>query len=144
MSSDLKTKLSSQTPESFINSLSDTQRKADSNDLLKIITEASGYKPELWGPNIIGFGRLNYKYASGREGEWMKVAFSPRKANLTLYIMSGFDGLEDLLAKLGPHTLGKSCLYIKKLNDIDQKVLVKIIKKSLKSIEKNGILAGNN
>jgi hypothetical protein len=144
MSTELKTKLSSQSPESFINSLTDPQRKADSLKLLKLMAEITGQKPELWGQSIIGYGRLNYKYASGKEDEWMKVAFSPRKANLTIYIMSGFDGFEELLTKLGPYKMGKSCLYIKKLDDIDIKILTKMIKESLKGIEKNGILAGNN
>ena len=85
----------------------------------------------MWGPSIIGFGSYRYKYASGREGEWMLTGFSPRKQNLTLYIMPGFDNYDSLLAKLGKYKTGKSCLYINKLEDVDLSVLEKLVKQSV-------------
>jgi hypothetical protein len=93
----------------------------------------------MWGASIVGFGTYNYKYASGREGEWMEVGFSPRKANLTLYIMSGFTEYDELLAKLGKYKTGKSCLYIKNLNDVDEKVLKQLIENSIENVRKGNI-----
>jgi hypothetical protein len=94
--------------------------------------EATGSKPTMWGSAIVGFGSQHYKYASGREGDWPVIGFSPRKQNLTLYIMSGFDGQAELLKKLGKHTTGGSCLYIKRLSDIDLSTLKKLIRASVK------------
>jgi hypothetical protein len=85
----------------------------------------------MWGDKIVGFGHYQYKYASGREGEWFLAGFAPRKQNLTLYIMSGFDGYDELLSKLGKHSTGKSCLYIKKLEDIDPSILRQLIAQSV-------------
>ena len=90
----------------------------------------------MWGPAIVGFGSQTLKYESGRELDWMLTGFSPRKANLTLYIMDGFSKYDDLMARLGKHTTGKSCLYIKKLSDIDESVLEELITESLKNIRK--------
>jgi hypothetical protein len=91
----------------------------------------------MWGKSIIGFGSYHYKYESGREGEWMLTGFSPRKQNLTLYIMPGFDEYDGLLKDLGKHTTGVSCLYIKKLEDIDTKVLKKLVSKSVKKMKQS-------
>jgi len=93
--------------------------------------QVTGDKPIMWGDSIIGFGTYKYKYASGRQGEWPVTGFSPRKQNLTIYIMSGFDEYDDLLTQLGKHSTGKSCLYIKKMEDIDQDVLRELISKSV-------------
>jgi hypothetical protein len=90
----------------------------------------------MWGDSIVGFGSYHYKYASGREGDWFVTGFSPRKQNLTLYIMSGFDEYERLLGKLGKHSTGKSCLYIKKIEDVDVDVLTELVKKSVEHMEK--------
>lgn len=98
--------------------------------------EISGEEPKMWGPAIVGFGKYHYKYDSGHEGVFFRTGFSPRKANLTLYITAGFDRCETLMQKLGKYKTGKSCLYIKSLEDIDRKVLRELIQASLEYMEK--------
>jgi hypothetical protein len=98
--------------------------------------EATGEKAEMWGDNIVGFGTYRYKYESGREGEWFLTGFSPRKANLTLYIMSGFSRYQELLGRLGKHKTGKSCLYINRLEDIDIKVLRRLVRESVAHLKR--------
>lgn len=115
----------------FISSIENENRKLDAIELLTIMEEASGYKPYLSG-SIIGFGQYDYKYDSGREGTSAVVAFSPRKQNLVLYIMSGFENNYNLLELLGKHKIGKACLYINKLQDVNLKTLRIIIKNSVK------------
>ncbi len=100
--------------------------------------EITGDEPAMWGPSMVGFGRYHYKYASGREGDWFVAGFSPRKQNLTLYIMSGFSGYDELMARLGKHTTGKSCLYIKRLEDVDLAVLEELIRRSVAHVRKTG------
>jgi len=107
----------------FIDSVADKTRRADAKTLVRMMRKATGEKAKMWGPSIIGFGTHHYRYESGREGDTPLVGFSPRKSGLVLYRMFGFKGAEELLAKLGKHTTGKGCLYIKKLTDVDQKVL---------------------
>lgn len=124
---DLKTKLNDGNVFDFLNSVENEQRKNDSFEMLRIMQEVVGETPKMWGGSIIGFGSYHYKYASGREGDWMLTGFSPRKQSLTLYIMSGFKGYEDLLAQLGKYKTGKSCLYIKKLEQVDETVLRELI-----------------
>ena len=91
--------------------------------MAKLMREITGKAPKMWGPSIVGYGDYHYRYASGREGDWLLTGFSPRKQSMTLYIMSGFDGYEDLLGRLGKHRTGKSCLYLKSLDSIDRDVL---------------------
>ncbi len=137
-----KTTRNKNSVDEFINSIEDTQRQKDSKDLVKLMSEATGTKPEMWGSSIVGFGSYTYKYASGRQGEWPRVGFSPRKNNLTVYIMTGFDEYADNsgydpskhLGKLGPHSTGKSCLYIKQLTDIDVSVLSNLVKESFEAM----------
>jgi hypothetical protein len=93
--------------------------------------EVTGETPTMWGDTIVGFGSYHYKYASGREADWMLTGFSPRKQNLTVYIMAGFAQYNDLLARLGKHSTGSSCLYIKKLQDIDLAVLHELVSQSV-------------
>ena len=107
----------------FIDQLPDPAQRADAKALIKLLENATGEKPKMWGPAIVGFGAYHYKYESGREGDMPLIAFSPRKAATVLYNLTGFEGADALLAKLGKHTLGKSCLNIKKLADVDQTVL---------------------
>lgn len=128
---ELKTKPGTQNVEDFLNSVDEEQRRKDAFELLKIMKEITGEKPVMWGPGIIGFGSYHYKYASGREADWMLTGFSPRKNNLTIYIMQGFDRYEHLLAKLGKHKTGKSCLYVKKLENLDLDVLKKLVSESV-------------
>jgi len=134
--SDLKTKPTDVKVEEFLKSVKRNQRREDGFTLLKVIEEITKEKPVMWGPNIVGFGSYHYKYESGREGDMPRVGFSPRKANLTLYIMPGFEEFHDLLRELGKHKIGKSCLYINKLADVDMAVLKKIIQRSLKELAK--------
>lgn len=111
----------------FINTVTDETKKQDALHLLKMMEKITKNPPKMWGKSIVGFGKYHYKYESGREGDFMKVGFSPRKQNLTLYIMPGFDRYDSLLKKLGKHSTGKSCLYLKRLADVDEAVLRELI-----------------
>ena len=104
----------------------------------KLMSEATGEPPKMWGPGIIGFGTYHYKYPTGREGDMPVIGFSPRKQNLTLYVWMGFEEHADLWKKLGKHTTSKSCLYIKRLSDVDLPTLKKIIKVSVKRLKSHG------
>ncbi len=114
----------------FIEAVDDELKKADCYTLIDLMKEITGEEPVMWGPSIIGFGSYHYKYDSGREGDMMLTGFSPRKQNLTLYIMAGFAKYEKLMGKLGKHKTGKSCLYIKRLSEINMDVLKELIKAS--------------
>ena len=127
-----KTKQTNASVEKFLREIPDPVKREDSMKVAAMMTEITRHKPKMWGPNIVGFGSRHYKYASGQEGDWPVVAFSPRKQNLTLYIMGGLTEDNELLKKLGKHTIGKSCLYIKRLSDIDTPTLKKLIRLSLK------------
>ena len=129
---ELKTKPTDQSVEAFLNSLSDEKKRQDSFTLLDLMKKVTGAEPKMWGSSIIGFGDYHYTYASGREGDWFLTGFSPRKQNLTVYITAGFNQYESLLKKLGKHTTGKSCLYIKKLEDIDLPTLKTLIEQSVR------------
>lgn len=133
---ELKTKPTKSAVEAFVKKIADPRMRADCALLIGILRKAANAEPVIWGTSIIGFGSYHYRYASGREGDWPIIGLSPRKQNLTLYIMPGFDEYGDLRAKLGPHTAGKSCLYIKRLSDIDMKVLSKIVTKSIAMMKK--------
>ena len=114
----------------FIGSVEHKTRREDAFVLLEMMKEITGEDAVMWGSSIIGFGSYRYKYASGREGDWLSVGFSPRKQSMSIYIMPGFDQYEDLLAKLGKYKLGKSCLYVNRLADVDEDVLRILIKQS--------------
>jgi hypothetical protein len=123
-----KTKATKVSVSAFIDAITDQSRRSDAKALVKLLQKAAGEKPKMWGPSIIGFGSYHYVYDSGREGDMPVVAFSPRKAATVLY---GLSDAEALLPKLGKHTRGKGCLYIKKLADVDQKVLEAMVVKSV-------------
>lgn len=125
--SDLKTQPTEANVESFIESVDDEQKRTDAKSLLQIMSDITQHDPVLWGDSLIGFGQYQYQYASGRQGEWFRVGFSPRKQNLTLYIMNGFSQYQHLLTQLGKHKTGKSCLYINKLSDVDVDILKQMI-----------------
>ena len=127
---ELKTRPTDESVQSFLEGVENPKRKEDSFRILELMKEVTGEEPRMWGDSIIGFGSYRYKYNSGREAEWMLTGFSPRKQNLTLYIMSGFDDYDELLGKLGKYKTGKSCLYINKIEDVDQEVLKKLVKQS--------------
>lgn len=135
---EIKTKVNNASVTDFIKSVPDLQKQKDSFVLLKLFKEITGEKPKMWGPSIIGFGKYHYKSErSSQEGDWPLTGFSPRKQNLTLYIMSGASEYKDELKKLGKHKIsGGSCLYIKKLEDVDLKVLKQVIKHSFNAMKK--------
>lgn len=114
----------------FIESVDNEKRKEDAKVLLKLMTEITGFPAKMWGTSLIGFDSYHYKYDTGREGDMLKVGFSPRKSNLAVYIMPGFDRYDELMSRLGKYKTGKSCLYINKLADVDMAVLSELIKKS--------------
>ena len=126
-----KTRPTRENVAEFIDALTDPARRADAKALIKLMQSATGEKPKMWGPSIVGFGSYHYTYDSGREGYMPLIGFSPRKAATVLYNMTGFSDSEALLAKLGKHTTGKGCLYIKRLADADQKVLEALTVKSV-------------
>jgi hypothetical protein len=131
---ELKTKATDESVTAFLNKVTDKRRRDDCFAVLEIMKDVTGEEPRMWGPSIVGFGRYRYKYESGREGEWMITGFSPRKADLTLYIMPGLDAFPDLMKRLGKFKTGKSCLYIKKLEDVDSGVLRQLVKQSVKKM----------
>jgi hypothetical protein len=137
-----KTQKTDASVEEFINSVTNEKKREDSFAILDLMREVTGEEPSMWGTSIVGFGAYRYKYASGREGEWPAVGFSPRKQNLTLYIMTGFDEYESLLSDLGKHKTGKACLYINKLKDVDQKVLRELIERSVKDMSESSSSSG--
>lgn len=117
--------------EAFLNAVPDERKRADSFAILKLMQDVTGEEAKMWGDSIVGFGRYHYKYASGREGDFMLAGFAPRKQNLSLYILSGFDDFDDLRDRLGKHKVGKACLYINKLSDIDEEVLRQMVRQSV-------------
>ena len=116
--------------DAFLNQVVDETKRADSFEVKAMMERLTGQPAKMWGTAIVGFGLYHYKYDSGREGDFLKVGFSPRAQNLTLYIMPGFERYEELMQQLGKHKTGKSCLYVKKLEDIDTSILEELIKKS--------------
>ena len=121
-------------PLDFIASLEDERRKAESLELIELFTERTGEQPVMWGGSIIGFGSYDYTYASGRTGSWMRVGFSPRKQQMTVYVMPGFERYDELLAALGPHSTGKSCLYLKRVDAVDKQVLGELVAESYEAM----------
>ena len=132
---ELKTQPNDQDVEAFLNGVADEKKRQACYTTLAMMEKATGAKAKMWGDSIVGFGSYRYKYASGREAEWFLTGFAPRKQNLTLYIMSGFDEYDTLLGNLGKHKTGKSCLYINKLQDIDLEVLEDLIERSVRHMK---------
>ena len=120
--------------DAFIDAVEDPRKREDSRAIAAMMAEVTGAPARMWGSSIVGFGSYHYRYASGREGDFMATGFSPRKRALTLYIMAGFSEYGELLAKLGKHTTGRSCLYIKRLADVDQDVLREMVERSVRYI----------
>ena len=129
-----KTTPNDQNVEQFLNDIEDERKRKDSFTLLELIRQVTGMEPKMWGSSIVGFGSYHYKYESGREGDTILAGFSPRKQNLTIYNMGGFEQHGDLFKKLGKHTMGKGCLYIKRLDEIDLPTLKSLIEESFKQI----------
>jgi hypothetical protein len=122
-----KTTTTAVDPHDFIDAIEHPNRQADARILVEMMSRVTGCEPKMWGPSIIGFGRYHYRYESGREGDFMLTGFSPRTGNLVLYVMPGYDDIGDELAQLGKHKIGKSCLYVNKLADVDLDVLEGIV-----------------
>lgn len=116
----------------LISKVEPEEKRSDCLQLIGIMQLATGFEPTMWGPSIIGFGSFHYRYESGREGDSFLAGFSPRKQNITIYVTPGFGEYENLLEKLGKHKIGKGCLYIKRLSDVDEKILTKLITTSAK------------
>ena len=133
--SDLKTRPTRASVDRFLASIEHPRRRADARTLLPLFERVTGSKARMWGESIVGFGEYHYVYASGREGDWPVTGFSPRKQNLSIYIMPGFSDYQDLLGKLGKHKHSVSCLYINKLDDIDPEVLEALIAASVSRMQ---------
>lgn len=118
--------------DGFIKAVADEKQRADAHKIAAIMERLSGHPPKMWGPSIIGFGSYHYKYDSGREGDMCRIGFSPRKGQTVLYLVDGFEGHAELMARLGKHKTGKSCLYIKRLSEVDEAVLEQLCAESLK------------
>ena len=119
----------------FLAGVADPERRADAETLTALMTEVTGAEPTMWGSSIVGFGTYHYRYASGREGDWPAVGLSPRKQALTIYLSTGFDGYDDLLERLGPHSIGKSCLYVKRLSDVDEDALRDLVRGGFQQLD---------
>lgn len=132
--SELKTKANDADVAEFLAAVPDAQKRADSNVLMRIMKKVTGEDARMWGGSIIGFGSYHYTYKSGRSGNWMTTGFSPRKTALTVYVMQGFSEHEDLMDRLGRYKTGRSCLYIKRLSDVDLGVLEELIERSYRYI----------
>lgn len=131
-----KTKMNEDSVTAFLESVTDERKKADCYAILKLMEELSGEKAKMWGESIIGFGSYHYKYESGREGDFMRIGFAPRKQNISLYLIAGANRDQELLQKLGKHKTGKSCLYINKLADVNLDVLREMIISSLEHMQR--------
>ena len=134
---ELKTKKNSASVSAFLNGIENDQLRKDSKALLKLFKEATGMKPKMWGDSIVGFGEYTYYRANGDEGQFMATGFSPRKSGPTLYILPGYQNYDTLLKSLGPHKLGKSCLYLKNLENINLETVKILIRMGLKDLKKS-------
>lgn len=133
---ELKTKPSAASVAAFLNAVENEQMRRDARKVMALMKKVTRKKPKMWGTSIVGFGTYHYKYKSGREGDWPVTGFSPRKQNLTIYIMPGFSRYESLMKKLGKFKTGKSCLYLKKLDDVDEKVLHQLVARAVADMKK--------
>jgi hypothetical protein len=134
----LKTQKTRASVSAFLKGIADDARRKDCQTLVRVMKAAVGAAPRMWGSSIVGFGEYRYKYASGRENDWFLAGFSPRKQDLTIYIMGGFDRYEELMSRLGKYKAGGSCLYIKRLADIDAAVLEELVSASVKHLKADG------
>lgn len=133
---ELKTKPGSASASAFIAAIEDDQRRAECRTLAKLMKDITGAPAKMWGTSIVGFGTYRYRYESGREGDWFLTGFSPRKQALTLYIMAGFDRYPELVESLGKFSTGKSCLYVKRLDDVHMPTLKKLVRESVAFMKK--------
>lgn len=139
MATALKTQRTKASVSAFLGKIADERRRRDAKAVSALMQDITGEKPALWGTSIVGFGSYHYKYASGQEGDWMLVGFSPRKDNLVLYVMPGFDGYNELIGKLGKFRKGVSCIYVKSLDDIHLPTLKSLVRKSIAYLKKRSV-----
>ena len=132
-----KTKPTTASVTAFVKAIDDPQKRADARKVAAMMRRATGKRPRMWGSSIVGYGNYHYKYASGREGDFMLTGYSPRKQALTVYVLAGFSRFGPLMKKLGKYKTGKSCLYIKRLADVDEGVLEQLIKESVEYMRNN-------
>ena len=132
----MKTIKNQDSVSAFIENVEDERKREDCRMLMKIMCQITGSQAAMWGSSIVGFGSYHYRYASGREGDFFLTGFSPRKQNLTVYVMPGFSQYDSLMQKLGKHKVGKSCLYMKKLEDIDIRILTRLIDESVQEMRR--------
>ncbi len=133
---ELKTKQTDASVEAYLNAIEDVQRRSDCRAIADIMRRVTKHEPKMWGSSIVGFGSYHYRYASGHEGDACLAGFSSRKAEISLYLMPGLDAKQTLLAALGKHKAGKGCLYVKRLSDIDVRVLEKLIRESVAELRR--------
>lgn len=133
---ELKTEKTAASVEKFLSAIQDEQMRADCRAIAKMMQKATGARPRMWGPGVVGFGNYHYRYASGREGDWFLTGFSPRRGQLTLYLMSGVRHFPELMKRLGKHSSGVACLYLKRLGDVDRKILDRLITASVRQVKK--------
>ncbi len=133
---ELKTKKTGASVTAFLNAIADKQKRADCKAIAKMMREATGNRPAMWGSSIVGYDSYHYQYASGHQGNWPICGFSPRAQNITIYIMPGFSKFAAMMKKLGKYKTGKSCLYIRKLDDVDRKVLNELIVCSVREMRR--------
>ena len=141
---EVKTKRTGASVRAFLDAVEDPQQRADVKKIAAMMRAATGEQPKMWGPSIVGYGSYHFRYASGREGDWFLTGFSPRKQNISVYIMPGFSSFERQLGKLGKYKTGKSCLYIRRLADVDEKVLGRLIDQSVSHMRKKYAGGGAN
>lgn len=135
---ELKTRKNDADVQAFLDGIENAGRREDCRAVVELMADVTGEPPAMWGASIVGFGSYHYQYASGREGDWMATGVSPRKQSLTVYIMTGFARHAELMQKLGRYTTGKSCLYIKKLEDVDLDVLRELVHESFAHVSRRG------
>lgn len=133
----LKTTPTARNVTAFLAAIEDEGQRVDSRTLLRLMKKITKAEPKMWGDSIVGFGSYHYRYESGREGDWFLTGFSPRKGSMTLYIMAGFDRYPALMKKLGKHKTGKSCLYVKRLADVDMNVLKELVTESVRHMRRS-------
>jgi hypothetical protein len=144
MKAELKTKVNDASVKKFLASVSDEEQRNDTQQIFEMLQKATKAEPKMWGSSIIGFGTYHYIGKSGREGDWYLAGVSPRKQNLTLYVMNGWGNYPELLAKLGKHSLGMGCLYIRRLDDVHVPTLKKLITQAVKDAKKIKVLDARN
>ena len=128
---ELKTRPTGASVTAFVKGIEDPKTRRDINKIAAMMRRATGARARMWGPSIVGYGRYHYEYASGRSGDWMLTGYSPRKSNISIYVMSGFESFASLMQRLGKYKTGRSCLYVKRLSDVDEAVLEQLISRSV-------------